>query len=302
VGRDGAAARPRGGAPNDGGAIVTAMQTGVGHHYRERSWFERWSRIAQAVRMPSWLRAALRRAMEIVLRILPGDHLTCRLPGGERIRVDPAYRHLAWNPQEYAALKTCTRRGATVFDVGANVGAYTLLFAQWVGAAGRVYAFEPAAASRAGLVRHLTINGLTPRVLVRNEAVAARGGHRGFVAVGTHGDNRLASAAGESTIDVPVVSLDEFCDASDAQPDVIKIDVEGAELEVLRGARRTIARRASTLALFVELHPALWPAFGYSRADIEAELMRQRLTIEPLPGVGDPWATEGICVRLRSVA
>ena len=98
---------------------------------------------------------------------------------------------------------------------------------------------------------------------------------------------------------MPAQSIDEFCEAAALSPDVIKIDIEGAELAALRGARRTIAGRGAALALFVELHPAIWPSLGVTRADIEAELVRQRLVVEPLPGVGDPWAVEGVCVRVR---
>ena len=281
---------------------MTAMRTGVGAHYRERSWLERWAAGVRLSRAPHWLRALLKRAMALVLRTMPGDHLTSRLPGGERVRVDPAYRHLGWNAEEYAAFKGCTRRGATVLDVGANVGAYTVLFAQWVGSRGRVYAFEPASASRAGLVRHVAINGLADRVTVRPEAVAAATGRQRFVDVATHGDNRLTTASDAGAVDVPVISIDEFCRVANVRLDVIKIDVEGAELDVLRGARETIAQRGPALSLFVELHPSAWPALGITRADVESELRRQHLTLEPLPGVADPWTTEGVCVRVRSTA
>ena len=281
---------------------MAVIQTGVGDHYRERSWLERWTAGVRLSRAPRWLRALLKRLMALALRTMPGDHLTSRLPGGERVRVDSAYRHLGWNAEEYAAFKGCTRRGATVLDIGANVGAYTVLFAQWVGSSGRVYAFEPASASRAGLTRHVAINGFADRVTVRPEAITAKTGRQAFVDVATHGGNRLTTARDVGTVDVPVISIDEFCRIANLRPDVMKIDVEGAELDVLRGARQTIAQRGSALSLFVELHPSTWPALGISRADVEAELRRQRLTIEPLPGVADPWTTEGVCVRVRSIA
>lgn len=274
------------------------MQTGVGRNYREPSWLERMA-SGSAGRAPAWLRAPLKRAYNALLAAMPGDHLTCRLPGGETIRVDPDYRHLAWNAEEYAALKQHARDGGTVLDVGANVGCYTLLFARWVGDTGHVYAFEPAAASRAGLERHLALNGLAQRVTVRPEAVSDRSGTAPFIDAGTHGDNRLVPAATPETRSVPSLSIDEFCDASGISPDLIKIDIEGAELSALRGARRTIAGRGAALALFVELHPNTWPSLGVTRAAIEEELRRQHLAVEPLPGVGDPWAVEGVCVRLR---
>jgi FkbM family methyltransferase len=274
------------------------MQTGIGRNYREPSWLERLA-SGSGGRAPAWLRVPLKRAYNALLAALPGDHLVSRLPGGETLRVDPEFRHLAWNAEEYEALKRHTRSGATVLDIGANVGCYTMLLAGWVGDTGHVYAFEPAAASRAGLVRHLALNGLAARVSVRPEAISDCAGDASFLDAGTHGDNRLVGAAAPGTTTVPSLSIDGFCAAADLSPDVIKIDIEGAELAALRGARHTIARLGPGLALFVELHPSIWPSLGVTRADIEEELRRQNLVIDPLPGVGDPWAVEGICVRLR---
>lgn len=275
------------------------LQTGIGQQFRQASWLERVA-SGSVRRAPGWLRRPMKRAYARLLTALPGEHLVCRLPGGETFRVDPDYRHLAWNPEEYAALKSSVRSGATVLDVGANVGAYTLLFARWTGQAGRVFAFEPASASRAGLTRHLEINALADRVTVQDEAIGDRTGTATFRDAGTHGDNRLVASGGDQSVTVPLTTIDAFCEAHGLTPDVIKIDIEGAELAALRGARRTIARTAP-LALFVELHPAIWPSLGIAREDIEAELRQQGLVVEPLPGIDDAWSTQGVCVRLRQV-
>jgi FkbM family methyltransferase len=186
-----------------------------------------------------------------------------------------------------------------VLDIGANVGCYTMLFARWTGEAGHVYAFEPAAESRAGLERHLALNDLSARVTVRPEAVSDRSGEAAFLDAGTHGDNRIVPGATSATRTVSALSIDDFCEAARITPDVIKIDIEGAELAALRGARRTIAAGGASLALFMELHPAIWPSLGVTRQDLEGEIHQQGLVVEALPGVGDPWALEGICVRLR---
>jgi FkbM family methyltransferase len=274
-------------------------RTGVGRHYREPSWLEHAVERLRRLALPRGVRTPLKRVYEAMLAHMPGDHLVCRLPGGEAVRVDAAYRHLAWNGEEYAALKACARPGAIVLDVGANIGAYTLLFAQWVGSDGHVYAFEPARASRSGLERHLTLNEVTPRVTVRAEAIAAAPGSQPFIESGTDGGNRLAGERTAGSIEVATTSIDAFCESAGLMPDVIKIDIEGAELDALRGARRTIARRGSALALFVELHPSVWPALGVSREALEQEFARQQLVVEALPGVTDPWTLEGVCVRLR---
>jgi hypothetical protein len=97
---------------------------------------------------------------------------------------------------------------------------------------------------------------------------------------------------------VDVVTLDGFCEREGLRPDFVKIDVEGAELVVLRGARRTIEVTRNHLSLFVEMHPTVWPSLGVAQADLEAELERQSLRVEPLVKGQDPWAVEGVCVRL----
>ena len=68
---------------------------------------------------------------------------------------------------------------------------------------------------------------------------------------------------------------------------------------MLRGARETIHRRGRDLALFVEMHPSVWPVLGLRKDDILAELAAQSLSIVPLQPTGDVWAVEGLCVRLQ---
>ena len=78
----------------------------------------------------------------------------------------------------------------------------------------------------------------------------------------------------------------------------IKGDVEGWELAVLRGARDTIRRCGDRLALFVELHPSIWPQLGVTRQEVLAEIEAQHLDLEPLTPGDDPWVVEGVAVRL----
>jgi len=78
----------------------------------------------------------------------------------------------------------------------------------------------------------------------------------------------------------------------------VKIDVEGAELDVLRGARETVRRTRGRLALFVEIHPSLWRRSGSSSVDLRAELDVQQLDAVPLTPTDDMWAIEGVCLRL----
>ncbi len=275
-----------------------SRQVGRGEHFRSASWIERGIRRLRG-RHAGPAPAALRRLHDLVLNLIPGDHLVSTLPGGERVRLSPKYRYLSWNPEEYAAFKAAVRPGTLVFDVGANIGAYTVLFAQWTGAAGRVVAFEPSPPSIAGLREQVRLNGVSDRVEIIEAAVSQSPGSAAFDCGGASGTNALVPDAesGADVIRVETTSLDAFCAARGIYPSIVKIDVEGAELDVLRGGRETLARPG--VDVFVEFHPSAWKARGIPRRDIEAELLQQRLTPEPLHPSIDIWNTEGISVRLR---
>ena len=229
-----------------------------------------------------------------------GRGLRSDLPNGEVVYVSPECRYLSWNHTEYEAFREAVRPGMTVFDVGANVGAYSLLFGQWVGSTGAVFAFEPSPAIRDGLRRHIQLNALEGSVRAVPAAVGAAPAQARFVIESTAGEGRLAGDrdSGAPTIDVPVTTIDEFCASEKLTPNVIKVDVEGAELEVLRGARATIHRTRGRLSLFVEMHPSIWRRSGLTAQDLYAELDAQQLDAVPLTPTDNPFAIEGVCMRL----
>lgn len=166
--------------------------------------------------------------------------------------------------------------GMTVFDVGANVGEYTRLFSILVGSHGTVHAFEP--------IRP-TLDRLSQRVAgrrnVRLHAVALGGqaGTKEMVVVdGDFGQASLAPGRAEAlegrrreTFQVPVVTLDELLGSGDiTPPDLIKMDVEGAERSVLSGAQALIA--AHKPILFFEVFDAWTRRFGHSPLDVLREV------------------------------
>jgi FkbM family methyltransferase len=281
------------------------MDIGRGDAYRSPAWIERTATVLRAPFARSPLRAPLKRAYEALLDRLPGDHLVSRFPGGESVRLAAAFRQMTWNSDEYLAFKADIVPGDVALDIGANLGAYSLLLAQWVGSTGHVYAFEPAPDARRGLDRHVRLNRCEDRVTIVPDAMSAARGRAQFRAAGPDGENRLVTTDVVETgkrIDVRTTSIDEFCCTHDLAPALIKIDVEGAELDVLKGARKTIAARGDALHLYVEMHPRAWPSFGSSREQMEQELMRQRLVAERLDGHADVWGLEGVCLRLRRCA
>ncbi len=144
------------------------------------------------------------------------------------------------------------RPGQVVMDIGANVGFYTLLSSQLVGEKGRVVAFEPLPRNIAFLREHLRINRVQNATLIE-AAVSERSGEATFQEGGSGAMGRISSGGG---VRVKLVSVDELVERGEApRPDVMKIDVEGAEAMVLRGAARTIAGGARPL-IFLATHGA----------------------------------------------
>jgi FkbM family methyltransferase len=135
--------------------------------------------------------------------------------------------------------------GDVVFDVGANVGFYTLLASRMTGASGRVIAFEPLARNFDLLERHLSYNRAA-NVTVVKAAVGERTGVERFA--GKDEPSMGALAAEGDPVDV--VSIDDLVAAGDVPPpQLMKIDVEGAESRVLQGAAATLARHRPAILL-----------------------------------------------------
>jgi FkbM family methyltransferase len=140
------------------------------------------------------------------------------------------------------------RRGDVVFDIGANAGYFTLLASRLVGPEGRVVAFEPLPRALELLRRHVELNAVE-NVQVVDAAVSSRDGEALF----RDDSLTMGRLTDDGDIRVRLVALDGLCAAGELPvPDVLKIDVEGAELDVLEGARTLLAERHP--ALLVSTH------------------------------------------------
>jgi FkbM family methyltransferase len=139
-----------------------------------------------------------------------------------------------------ALIERLTHPGWTVLDVGANIGAHTLRFSRLVGATGRVCAFEPMDYAFGKLVRNVSLNDarnidMFKLALSDENATARRVGYRSSWA--TSGERRAESSV------VDFMKLDDWCAAHRlSRLDLVKLDVDGHELQVLRGGRGTIER------------------------------------------------------------
>ena len=159
-----------------------------------------------------------------------------------------------WEPEIANAVVDNVKPGMCVFDIGAHIGYYTLLFAKCVGPAGCVVSFEPLPANFALLQKNVHMNNLL-NVRLINQAAFSRT-ERITLNVPDEqpnpGSGSMSGPGGAKQCDVEAVSLDNFCASSLVFPDVLKLDVEGAEYDVLIGAQRTISQYRPKL--FIELH------------------------------------------------
>lgn len=138
------------------------------------------------------------------------------------------------------------RPGMSIWDIGANAGLYTLASARAVGSHGSVYAFEPMQHNQQNLRRHLLLNG-TRNVVVVPVAVAENTGKIRMAEGDSPSEFHIES---QGSIEVLVVDLDSwFAENHPAPPDLVKIDVEGAEDAVLRGGARTFSEHQPVIYL-----------------------------------------------------
>jgi len=211
---------------------------------------------------------------ELQLRYVPGTH-----PVRPSYRDDPNMT-VRGDARRVEYFADNVKAGDTVIDVGANVGQYAVLFGALVGPSGSVYSVEPDAEPRILLDENLAINHLAAVVHVEPIALFDNSGTHSFFSrpgdsMGSLERAGFGSNAGladirEST--VHTITLDDYLVSNGlSDPDWLKIDAEGAEINVLRGASRALHGKTTIVC---ELHPYAWDSFGASFDELLA-MVRQ---------------------------
>ena len=213
------------------------------------SWFRgagRWlTKGRRRRRLYRGLRAVMSRQ---TLTILQGPMRGLKFTGGE----SPGWALGASEPAVQDVPVQQLAQGDVFYDVGANVGFFSLLAAKLVGSSGRVYCFEPQPSAIAQLRANLGLNGFTNYEVIEAAVADQRGTAR--LAVGRGGlwselTAKLVDDNGGGTFAVDLVALD---DLDLPAPRLVKIDVEGAESRVLAGMTRLLLEHRPTLV--IELH------------------------------------------------
>jgi FkbM family methyltransferase len=159
-------------------------------------------------------------------------------------------------PEQAEAVASILRPGDVLIDIGANVGFYTILASKRVGKKGKVYAIEPFLRNLLLLSLHIKINRCS-NVIIVPAACADVSGIALFQPGRNPAEGRILNSADSvdaalKIVPVPMISIDDLCKKLSVCPSVLKIDVEGAELRVLQGARETLRRCKPYL--FISVH------------------------------------------------
>lgn len=185
------------------------------------------------------------KALRLPLRLIP-DHAVMRILQGPlkgKKWIAGSANHGCWLGS-FEATKQRTfynsiERGSTVYDVGANVGFYSLLSSEGVGPNGQVVSFEPLPRNLMFLRNHIQINDIN-NVLTLPLALSELKDWLPFDDSARHTQAKIVD---EGNFLVHAISLDELVEQIKLpDPDLMKIDIEGSEVQMLRGGRQTIER------------------------------------------------------------
>jgi len=193
-----------------------------------------------------------------------------------------------YEPLATSVVKRCVRVGASVVDVGAHIGYYTLLFARLVGPTGRVVAFEPDPENFGLLERNVALNRYA-NVVSRQAAVADISGRLAFDVGGAAWGHHLRAGADKGSdqhgqaVEVEVVRLDDVV-PTDMPVDFLKIDVEGVEMLAL-GGMPELLRRSPNVQILTEFWPTGLRRAGTDPADYLRALLAHGFTLHDIDEV-----------------
>lgn len=215
----------------------------------------------RSVARAQWRHPFLKAAFDRGVTLFQGHDGVIRGGAGKGLRFNVGSSNVGYlfgttEPALQRAILESVRPGWVVFDIGANVGFFTVIAARLTGPSGRVIGFEPLSDNAARIRHNARLNGFD-HVEVRTDAVGARDGTTPFFLSSNPNWGRIADRGRPSgtvaEIAVPIRSLDGLSrEGAIPDPDLIKIDVEGAEEAVLQGAA-ALLRRARPV-LLIELH------------------------------------------------
>jgi FkbM family methyltransferase len=244
----------------------------------------RWFRHLRMLEHAEWLWDPVRPVYQRAVSHFGQNGLERLINGSDRILVSPRARDVSekYELDVWGPLMAELRTGDTFVDVGAFLGLYTIAVGLRLRGSGRAIAFEPDNHNFSLLQEHVKLNRLEGQIELHQCAVSDKDDQCPFL-VGYSCESRLVSPGANSAPLVQVVTLDSVL--AGERIDILKIDVEGYEEMVLRGAHdllRSPSRRPR--AVFVEVHPYAWPSLGTTSASLLSLLSASGYHAETLSG------------------
>ena len=185
-----------------------------------------------------------------------------------------------FEPRATAKIHELMRRDCVFVDVGANIGYFSILAAKWIGPGGSVIAFEPVDAIHRLLCKNISLNQID-NVTALKLACFSYTGQMAMTQTGDSAKSHLATKGEASTQTVSVTTLDDFfAQRRVNRIDCLKIDAEGSDFEVIKGARRIIEDFRPAILLETD-H---FGRFGSSKADVLKHFDSLDYSVTEMPG------------------
>jgi FkbM family methyltransferase len=204
-----------------------------------------------------------------------------------------------YEPDTVRVMRENIRQGMTVVDAGANIGYFTMIASRLVGERGKVYAIEPGPDNLRFLRRNVEVNALR-NVQVLPNAVGSQNRLRTFYLreVGTtHSFSPSVNGASVQAIDVNEISLDT---AIEEPIDFIKLDIEGEEIEAIKGMQQ-LFERSPNLQLLVEWAPDRLRKVGFDPAELPKMLWDAGFTLSILSARGSKASPHSVGEMIRQL-
>jgi len=234
----------------------------------------------------------LRPIYRLIIRVMPGLTVSKKIGpyGPFKLNRRFAFSNFDnWGGNHNRGFQACieaARGKSCVLDIGAHIGLVSLPLSTAVAQNGTVFAFEPAAANEAFLLEHLDSNNIT-NVEVIHDLVGEveKESVEFFESTGDSGMNTIAASGsnrGYKSSTKRQITVDQFCSDRHLEPELIKIDTEGAEVGIIKGAVNTL--RQHHPVLYLSVHPRHIIELGSTVEELEQLLKDLNYKVTDMDG------------------
>jgi len=169
-----------------------------------------------------------------------------------------------------AEIRDEIKPGMSIVEIGANIGYYAIIEAKIIGESGKIYAFEPSPTNMKTLKTNIALNSLDNIFTTYPYGVGSKSADQEFFLMSKGNMSSFVPRKEDNiikkvgTVNIKVVSLDDFFGINSVKIDYVRMDVEGFEFEVIKGMEGILTAEISPKGLFIEVHSELLNNMGSS--------------------------------------